>query len=119
MNPDQIVRYSRQIALHPFGGRGQRRLLEGAVSVRGEGLAAELAALYLQAAGVGRVLVDPDLASRLEDDINPDVTVSVLSDSDVATANVDLSRADPDPVDAFEAGARAALSALCTVAGVS
>lgn len=51
----QIERYSRQIILPAIGGRGQRRLLEATVSLIGDGPLASTAAIYLTAAGVGRL----------------------------------------------------------------
>jgi molybdopterin/thiamine biosynthesis adenylyltransferase len=58
----QIERYARHILLPHIGGRGQRRLLDGAVGVaigRGDG-AAVAALAYLAAAGVGRLALGGD-----------------------------------------------------------
>lgn len=58
---DQIRRYSRHLLLREVGGKGQRRLLESAVFVVGAGGLGCPAALYLAAAGVGRITIaDPD-----------------------------------------------------------
>ncbi len=58
---DQIVRYSRQMILNEVGGRGQRKLLKSKVLIIGAGGLGSPAALYLAAAGVGRIgLVDGD-----------------------------------------------------------
>jgi adenylyltransferase/sulfurtransferase len=54
-------RYSRQIALPEFGAEGQRRLAKGSVGIVGAGGLGSPAAIYLAAAGVGRIgLIDFD-----------------------------------------------------------
>lgn len=97
---DQIKRYSRHIILPQVGGKGQRKLLEGSVLLIGAGGLGSPAALYLAAAGVGKLgIVDfdtvdlsnlqrqvlhhthdvgrPKVASAADTirDINPDVNV--------------------------------------------
>jgi len=58
---DQIVRYSRQIVLKEVGGKGQKKLMSSSVLVIGAGGLGSPAALYLAAAGVGRIgIVDCD-----------------------------------------------------------
>lgn len=66
LREDQIRRYSRHVLLPDVGGRGQQRLLAGAVRVAvGPGRIAELVALtYLAAAGVGTLVVEGDSAGR-------------------------------------------------------
>jgi hypothetical protein len=56
MTPDEVQRYARQIALRQVGPEGQSRLLGARVLVVGAGTAAETAATYLRAAGVGEVI---------------------------------------------------------------
>ena len=57
----ELARYSRHFALPEFGERGQRRLKQGSVLIVGAGGLGSPAALYLAAAGVGRIgLVDFD-----------------------------------------------------------
>ncbi|HVZ89993.1 MAG TPA: ThiF family adenylyltransferase [Polyangia bacterium] len=51
-----VARFSRQIALPDVGPEGQARICAARVLVAGAGLAAETAATYLAAAGVGRVI---------------------------------------------------------------
>lgn len=72
LTESQIYRYSRQVILPEVGGKGQRRLLEGGAFVAGLGAVGSAAALYLVAAGVGRVgIADgagvslPDLQSAI------------------------------------------------------
>jgi adenylyltransferase/sulfurtransferase len=56
-----MSRYQRQIALPELGKEGQRRLGEGSVAIVGAGGLGSPAALYLAAAGVGRIgLIDFD-----------------------------------------------------------
>lgn len=57
----QIERYSRQIILPSIGGRGQQRLLSSTVGLIGDGPLAATAALYLTAAGIGRLELWSDL----------------------------------------------------------
>jgi len=61
LSNDEIRRYSRQIVLPDIGLEGQRRLKSASVLIIGTGGLGSPAALYLAAAGIGRIgIVDHD-----------------------------------------------------------
>src|SRR5262249_38657187 len=58
---EQVQRYSRHIILPNIGAKGQRKLLDGSVLVIGAGGLGSPIAMYLAAAGVGKLgIVDFD-----------------------------------------------------------
>src|SRR3979411_2586236 len=67
--PDQVARYARHLILPEVGGAGQRKLLGSSVLLLGAGGLGSPAAMYLAAAGVGKIgIVDFDVvdASNLQ-----------------------------------------------------
>ncbi len=67
--PDQVSRYARHLILPEVGGAGQRKLLNSSVLLLGAGGLGSPAALYLAAAGVGKLgVLDFDVvdASNLQ-----------------------------------------------------
>ena len=112
MEPNE--RYRRHLVLREVGPEGQARLLRATVRVHGAGRAAEEAAFYLVAAGLGRVLLEAPLRERLAErlaELNPDVILA-----DAALLPFEVMPADPDR---RVEGARAALIALLTLSGAA
>jgi len=76
----QIARYSRQIILPAVGGRGQQQLLSAAVAVAGQSEMARTAAVYLAAAGIGRLFLIGAQRTFCDDleTLNPDCRVTAV-----------------------------------------
>lgn len=77
LSDQQIERYSRQIVMRQVGGVGQQKLSTAQVAILGHGEAAATAAVYLAAAGVGRLLVS-ELSAHALVDVNPDCAIEQL-----------------------------------------
>ncbi len=61
-SPVRLDRHARHILLKEIGGPGQARLAQASVAIVGVGGLGAPAALYLAAAGIGRIsLIDPDV----------------------------------------------------------
>ena len=73
MNPDQLDRYARQIRLSQIGEQGQQKILDSSVLIIGMGGLGSPAAMYLAAAGIGKLVIsDYDMVevSNLQRQIN-------------------------------------------------
>ena len=107
LRDDQVRRYARHILLAEVGGHGQRRLLAATCALRfdRDAMAAEIAAEYLAAAGVGTIELVAVGASTIADRIaalNPDVRVVV---SDRAEALFDQVAPEPSSSPALDLAA--------------
>lgn len=105
-------RYRRHLVLREVGPTGQARLQQAAVNVVGIGPAAEEAAFYLVAAGVGRVLLETPLFTRIGErlsELNPEV---VLAEAALLPFEV-----RPEDATRRADGAKAALMALLALSG--
>ena len=110
LSPSQAQRYARHVLLDEVGAAGQLRLLSTSVRVAGTGVAAEEAARYLVAAGVGNVLADDALLQEHQaswSGLNGEVE---LASEGVAEHTVELGESG-----SRLEGARAALAVLVTV----
>ncbi|HKF27764.1 MAG TPA: hypothetical protein VKB29_00960 [Candidatus Binataceae bacterium] len=97
MSASQIERYSRQIIVPRVGGRAQERLLGARLVIAGDAHDVEPALLYLVGSGVGRIELalgrDARRANELAaatPELNPDVTVTSLSDQPGSLAQLVL-----------------------------
>jgi sulfur-carrier protein adenylyltransferase/sulfurtransferase len=97
LTPEQSERYSRQVRLPDVGVEGQRRLLAARVLVVGAGGLGSPAALYLAAAGIGRIgLVDDDVVelSNLQRQVVH--TSGRIGQAKTGSARVALEALNPD-----------------------
>lgn len=86
---DERQRYARHILLKEIGGPGQQRLKAATVAIVGAGGLGAPAALYLAAAGVGRLrLIDDDTVSL--DNLQRQI---IFRDTDVGALKVDRAQA--------------------------
>jgi adenylyltransferase/sulfurtransferase len=105
LDADELLRYGRHLSLPQVGLDGQRRLKAARVLLVGAGGLGSPAALYLAAAGVGRItIVDDDVvdASNLQRQVLHDTTT--LGRPKVASARARLAALNP----------RVDVDALCT-----
>lgn len=113
MNDNQLLHYSRHILLQEIGVEGQDRLLGAHALIVGAGGLGSPAALYLAAAGVGRIaLADPDRVelTNLQRQIAHDM--ASLNENKAASAARRMRAMNPDveiePLAERLAGARLA-----------
>src|SRR5712672_3296189 len=95
--PDQVSRYARHLILPEVGGAGQRKLLSSSVLLLGAGGLGSPAAMYLAAAGVGKIgIVDFDVvdASNLQRQILHNV--DRIGERKVDSAKKTLTALNPD-----------------------
>ncbi|MGI4812549.1 MAG: HesA/MoeB/ThiF family protein [Janthinobacterium lividum] len=97
MTDEQLLRYSRHILLDEFGIEGQQRLLDAHALVIGAGGLGSPAAMYLAAAGIGRLtLIDDDQVdlTNLQRQILHDT--ASIGRAKVDSAQLSLGRLNPD-----------------------
>ncbi len=97
MNDDQLLRYSRHILLDQIGIEGQQALFEARVLVIGAGGLGSPAAMYLAAAGVGKLtLVDDDTVDLTNLQRQIAHTTERVGQPKAASARMTLSDINPD-----------------------
>ncbi len=107
-------RHARQMRLAEVGSTGQAKIAAACIEVSGVGLSAEVTARYLAGAGVGTVRVrGEDLAASIAA-VDPSVRVEVLPGVPAPPGDDDFGLHDPVARDVAR-GARAALRALRAV----
>jgi sulfur-carrier protein adenylyltransferase/sulfurtransferase len=97
LTPDQVTRYARHLILPEVTGAGQRKLLNTSVLLLGAGGLGSPAALYLAAAGVGKIgMLDFDVvdASNLQRQILHGT--ADVGRSKVESAAESINRINPD-----------------------
>jgi len=90
LSEQQVERYSRQIILPQVGGRGQQKLLSAAIAVVGRRDLSATVALYLAAAGIGRLILSAPSPLSEAAGVNSDCRVSPLPSPVTRDVSVDL-----------------------------
>ncbi len=97
LSEEQLQRYARQIILPGFGGEGQKRLRRASALVVGVGGLGSAAALYLAAAGLGRLgLADSDTVQLSDLQRQVLYTTADLGRPKLAVAAARLAALNPD-----------------------
>ena len=97
MNPDQLDRYARQIRLSQIGEQGQQKILDSSVLIIGMGGLGSPAAMYLAAAGIGKLVIsDYDMVevSNLQRQIIH--STARIGDNKVDSAKQSIEAINPD-----------------------
>ena len=115
MDDDELLRYSRQIMLPDFDIGGQEALSAACVMIVGIGGLGSPAALYLGAAGVGRLILCDDDQVELNPHVDVTVVEQRLDGTDLAALLSDVD-AVLDCTDNFDT--RYAINDSCWRAGV-
>jgi len=97
LTEQEILRYSRHIILPEVGGRGQKRIKAASVLIAGLGAVGSAAALYLAAAGVGRITLW-DAAALTEEDLTGAIAHarSRIGQNRAVSASASLAAINPD-----------------------
>ena len=94
--PEEVERYARHLVLREIGGPGQQRLKAASILIVGVGGLGSPAALYLAAAGVGRIgLVDADRVSLSNLQRQVLFAAADVGEAKVATAAARLQSLNP------------------------
>ena len=97
MTDDQLLRYSRHILLDEIGIDGQQKISSAAVLIVGAGGLGSPAAMYLAAAGVGRItLADDDLVDLTNLQRQILHTTAHIGSAKVASGKQALAQINPD-----------------------
>jgi adenylyltransferase/sulfurtransferase len=97
VNPDQLDRYARQIRLSQIGEQGQQKILDSSVLIIGMGGLGSPAAMYLAAAGIGKLVIsDYDMVevSNLQRQIIH--STARIGDNKVDSAKQSIEAINPD-----------------------
>ncbi|GAA5234322.1 molybdopterin-synthase adenylyltransferase MoeB [Verticiella sediminum] len=97
MNDEQLLRYARHLLLDDIGVEGQERLLASHALIVGAGGLGSPAALYLAAAGVGRItLADDDTVDLTNLQRQIAHTTERVGEAKVASAAASMRALNPD-----------------------
>lgn len=111
-----MSRYARQRSIAGVGDAGQARLGAAEATVHGDGLDAEVCALYLAGAGVGRLVVHRSLAERCREQ-NGEIEVREGAGAGPCAVEVGGVRSTLAGEDEVLRGASLARSALALIIG--
>ena len=113
LSDQQIERYSRQIILPQWGGRGQETLLAASIAIVGSDAISTAAAMYLAGAGVGRLALSAPAPLSALDGLNPDCRTTALPTLLTPAAADEVARCDVVLVCGAASGTWQTLNAAC------